>query len=582
MTQFEIQGQRLDLPANLNLQLLRKNEIFAFDDVEVERSISFDIPATANNLSILQLANDWHGAGQMMRVKIPATMIIGVVTIAGKICVTQYDASKRTFKAIFVFGELLDLQTLRDAGKFSELGLETELYYASDGAIYAPEATGITWGKVAYNSDDMHGSISVRRLVDMVNTQRSEFPTITLPQGCDGYRIIKGKLNDFDFEDKFKVIINQDAGVQPQETAPYNPINLCEPIAGIFWTENEEEVFTHTTRISGEYTYKYWRVQGYRTMVDIELTFPNDFPNYRFLMKGDTPEDGFIGGYEWTVNQAGQKIITGTPLAGRTIEVNAGDTFFVMNIDRYQYHQEYDERTGKTKLEYGWIQLDYDFNFEYNINIKSRSTRYFLRDNFPDFTPIELCKIIAGLKGLVLRYDKSNGVYFDDLTEWETMPLDDIIQVTTMERKFSDYAQRNYVRMKDEDNPEPLSVVYTITNANLEEEKDLQEIPLASGVMGIRNQLPALGLVGDEDTLSDTMEDRQYLQRVTMQKNATIQGFCDTSTAIQVQSLMNILKYVQIKPNTLFFYDGTLWAWSELQWNDGKLQAKLSKFSGVV
>lgn len=44
MIRFSISGEYLDLPADFSLQFKKSNVLFAFDNMECERSTSFDIP----------------------------------------------------------------------------------------------------------------------------------------------------------------------------------------------------------------------------------------------------------------------------------------------------------------------------------------------------------------------------------------------------------------------------------------------------------------------------------------------------------------------------------------------------------
>ena len=572
MIEFKIEGRSLDLPEKTTVQLLRKNEIFAFDAIEVERSVSFEIPATPENNDILQLSNDYHCAGAFMRVKIAAQMIIGIVTRDGYLCLTQYDHKKKAYKAIFLFGQLLGLQRLRDAQKFNEMGLQTDLYIDGNSTIYnAPSATGETWAKVKYYRDtNPNGSVSVKLLTEMMNAQRPDLPAITLPAGTDGLRIIRAEMSGFDYAQKLKSTLNPDGGSQPDTSYPPEPYNLQEYDPTLF------DVVTDIFAQGGS-SNVYYRIQGLKVLTPLSISFPNGMSEKWFLQKGGYTggiSSNFYGGHWWEQGaQNADPIIHGESLSGKTVDFAAGDEFYLVNVDDFRYTS-----AGGLTIN-GWMFVQQGRTFPYDFEIKVQGEdRFFLRDNMPDFTPVELCKIVAALTGTVLRYTETQGVWFDDLQSgWETKSLEDVIERTTMERKFGDYAQRNYVRFEDEDNPQPLETVYTIDNANLEEEKELQTMPLASGVTRVRNYYPAIDLATDKDTIAETIADSNYLQRVSLRKNAEIQGFCDASTTLKLSALQNILEYVQVNPKTLFFFDGALWAWNDMQWNDGKLQAQLAQ-----
>lgn len=575
MIGFKINGGSLDLPEKTTVQLLRKNEIFAFDEIEVERSVSFEIPATPENNYILKLSNDYHCAGAFMRVKIAAQMIIGVVTRDGYLCLTQYDHKKKAYKAIFLFGQLLGLQRLRDAEKFNEMGLQTDLYIDGNSTIYnAPSATGETWAKVKYYMDtNPNGSVSVKLLTEMMSAQRPDLPAITLPAGTDGLRIIRAKMSGFDYAQKLKSTLNPDGGSQPDTDYPLEPYNLQEYDPTLF--DVVTDIFGQYSTWQGGSSKVYYRIQGLKVLTPLSISFPKGMSNKWFLQKRAYTggASGFYGGHWWEQGAPNAApIIHGASLSGKTVEFAAGDEFYLVNVDDFRYTS-----AGGLTIN-GWMFVQQGATFPYDFTVKiAGESRYYLRDNMPDMTPLELCKIVAALTGTVLRYTETQGVWFDDLQRgWETRDLADVIERTTMERKFGDYAQHNYVRFEDEDNPQPLETVYTINNANLEEEKELQTMPLASGVTRVRNYYPAIDLATDKDTIADTIADSNFLQRVSLLKNAEIQGFCDASTTLKLSALQNILEYVQVNPKTLFFFDGALWAWNEMQWNKERVQMKLA------
>lgn len=577
MIEFKVNGQTLDLPERTTLQLVRKNEIFAFDSIEVERSVSFDIPATPANNSILGIAKDYHGAGNAMRIKIAATMIVGVVTRSGYLCVTQFDYKQDVYKAVFLFGQLIGLQALRTAGNISDLGLQTADYIDGDSPVYdAQTATNEIWAKVRYNANDLHGSISVKMLVDLLNAQETGLPNIVYPQGIDGLRIIKGKQKGFDNVMPLRGVVNPDGGRQPAATEPNNPYNLITDYDPNLF-ETVSDYFPFYTTLGGG-VQQYYNIQGLRVLTPLAITFPREIGNDWFLQKqaytGGSASNFY--GDHWYVHRAANQDpdIYGSPIGGKTVEFAAGDTFYLVNVKDFVW-----QSIGDTVLN-GWRFNANNRTFPYDFAGKVfGESRYFLRDNFPDFSPVELCKIIAAVTGTVLRYDETNGVWFDDLsTGWNTREISDVITRDNMERKFGEYAQRNYVRFEDNDNPSPIVATYTVDNETLQAENDLQVIPLSSGVNGVRNNHLAIGLTGEIDTLAGIIDGvyNDYLQRVDLKKNAEIQRFCDNSTTLRITRLFNILDYVSLTPKTILYYDGCEWAWIETQWNaDGKGQMVL-------
>lgn len=119
MMQFNIAGKYLDLYADTSLQFSRKNILFAFDDAEVSRTASFDIPASPKNNDIFQLANDAARDGSLARTRLPAQLQYSGGVENGYLYITGAERDKYT--AIFVFGELFNLKEIREAGTLYDI-----------------------------------------------------------------------------------------------------------------------------------------------------------------------------------------------------------------------------------------------------------------------------------------------------------------------------------------------------------------------------------------------------------------------------------------------------------------------------
>ena len=109
---------RLDLYENTNLQFKHTNPLFAFDKLECERTTQFKLPTTPANDRAFALARVPAYAGAGMRRKFAAQLQEGTIMKDGYLCVSEYDG--KDYTAIFVTGELLSLQAVKNAGKISE------------------------------------------------------------------------------------------------------------------------------------------------------------------------------------------------------------------------------------------------------------------------------------------------------------------------------------------------------------------------------------------------------------------------------------------------------------------------------
>lgn len=111
-------GVRLDLYDNASLQFKHTNPLFAFDKLECERTTQFKLPCTHTNDGVLALARIPAYAGAGMRQKFTAQLQDGIVVKNGYLYVSDYDG--KDYTAIFVTGELLGLQAVKNAGNLAD------------------------------------------------------------------------------------------------------------------------------------------------------------------------------------------------------------------------------------------------------------------------------------------------------------------------------------------------------------------------------------------------------------------------------------------------------------------------------
>ena len=218
-----------------------------------------------------------------------------------------------------------------------------------------------------------------------------------------------------------------------------------------------------------------------------------------------------------------------------------------------------------------------------------------LLPHLPNCTLVDLLKICANISGNVLNYSDSGGVTFEtlqDIDTWRVIDLSSkVIEKKTMQRKFNDYKQNNYVQF-DSDSfvglTERIKINYTIDNQNLESENDLQIIEYSEAAIGSMEEnvtyTPILIKNPDEQrtekaTICLAGQNDTYLGRIYLTKNQTIQDLCDESTAMDLSASMSLLEFSRIVPKTLFYYNGVKYVWTDAQYSKGVVTLKLSKIN---
>lgn len=605
MMQFEVNGEYLELPANFSLQFKKTNVLFAFDNMECERSTSFDVPATPVNDRIFTLARQVQGTGAGMRVRYAAQLQGSGVTKDGYLYVQS--ANNRTYKAVFVTGELIGLQAIRAAGKIGDiLGDTGELAtYGADNP-YSPMRTyfdvvryGQTYGGNRY--------VPSVKLDEMINRAVAALG-IQAQQVSGAIRILlqepKAPSGTFEYD-----MLSADSWATQFNTS--NVLNTLTPR-----NNNTLAAFLQTTTHKIRYQadnvphYMYGRIrQFYSSTNELELVFPSDLSADWFLMSfpvdcAELPTNDpeiykpggytygytlgvFLGDYSFDNNQqSGQRVTTGEPLGGRTVVIPQGVPFVLMNANSmFEYY------VGGSK---GWYDPYSQNTLSFDIGERDAvfGNKIGLYNNYPSVTLLDLCKTYAALYGRVLYYDEANGLTFDNLaiSGWGSVDISDkVLEFGDVTRTFGDYAQRNTISFDGDDTQyagDKLTRVYNIANVNISEEKELQRIPFSEGSVNqpsprlyIRNNAenptPSAYVLGSFSVTGSPAT--AILNRVNLPANTGLQALCTASTMTQIKARLTLLEYEQITPKTRIYCNGSFYVWTEAQWSKGVATFKLSK-----
>ena len=565
MMRFNVGGQFLELPDNFSVQFKKTNILFAFDKAECERSASFDVPDTPTNDRIFGISKWIQTSGDGMRRRYDAQLQASGVTKDGYLYVDSY--SKGKYKAVFVTGELLGLQAIRNAGKISDfMRFANTTAYSSIGIRPQSAETNI-WAGVEYKrpSDALiRPSVQLGQLYAAIFAQLGVTHS-QIPAAAASIRIIPNEIKGIQAEN-----------VTLTETARAMATNGTYPVCLEVSNSLIGDVVSYSTarvarRANGGATIYTGTARVFYARQNIEITFPEDWYDDLFIgrfLSGYYPqEEHLLAIFEFLGDRSfdRSKNVTGESLRGRSVEIEQGGTFLIISKDDYVYMQE---SGGLTE---GWAISGGEFAVEIEGGEITSGAYVRLQDNLPDITAVDLLKYISAFSGRMLNYDDANGIAFDalDFDTWSNKELKDVIGLDNIARVFSDYAQRNMVQFTDKQ-----GIVYTIDNDNISEEKELQSLPFVQGGG------TADAIYIDDKTEGDvagTNGGGNYLARVELPKNAGLQTLCDASTSVQVRARMTLLEFDHITPKTLIYYAGARYVWTEAQWSKGVVTLKLSK-----
>ena len=591
-------GVFVDLYDNTRVQFTHDNPLFAFDSLKCERTTQFKLPATPKNDRLFALARIPAYNGEGMRRKFDAQLIDGQVIKDGYLYVSAYDG--KDYAAIFVTGELIGLQQIRDAGKIADFWHPAgSIVWSNANVKDANTSAGQqSLALTRYKTNDMpcHPSFD---LSDVMNYayQAITGHGLTVPRQR-GFRMIPKEMPTLP---KMSVTIKYD-GTGAEFDDSYEPSQYGNTMTisdGAQIVQQQDLVLL--IGVGGTSTqWKYTKLHQFVARQNLIITFPSDFSADYFLMSiedkgttGSNPEynylskDWFLGGYSFTQKQGGGTRASGTPLAGRSVEIPTGTPFMILSDAWYEYQP--------SPFNWNGFRFINDSNYEFSgivIEGKDIAVGDTVRamDILPDLTLVELMKIYSYCVGKVLMYDETNGVSFDDLN-FATWPVVDISDKLTkrgeVARKFGDYAQHNVISFKSgNDVPvnQTISAEYTVDNDNLEASKDIAVIPYSEGSIDADG-----GYMVARFDAEDTAKHKLYADgimvcgaaacglRISLPKNAGLQALCDASTQIQVSARMTLYEYNQITPKTLIYVDGTEYVWTSRSWQNNEAQFTLAK-----
>lgn len=577
MMQLICNNTVLDLYDDVSLQFKHTNPLFAFDKMTCERTTQFKLPCTPTNDGVLSLARIPAYAGAGMRRRFAAQLQAGTLVRDGYLYVSDFDG--KDYTAIFVTGELLGLQAIKNAGKLRDLVSLSDYVTASTSGTAPSLNVGTLWANVSYkkesNTDLLHPSIELQSLYNEICSALN-ITSQSIPTAAAKVRIVAGKLKGVEASEI--QFTGNASGMADDPTS----FPLCYQID----LDKYDELFTVETakvlqRVGDRTPYLYYSgsVQQYVAKQDVEIKFPDDWDDDLFIgyfLDGGTwyqNEFQFLGDRSFTAvygSGGATYTISGESLRGRTIALAQGDKFVV--ISKYDYIYE-DSSSG---TEQGWMPNGCSCEFNLTSVAEQEGAVIYLQDNLPDITFVELLKTIAALSGCVLNYTDEDGITFEDLntSNYAVNVLSTITKRGEVLRTFSDYAQRNFVLFDDDVNN--LGIEYTIDNDNLQEENELQKIPFAEGdsFEGFL-YIPA----DEERNILGANNGGAYLEQVSLIKCAGLQVLCDKSTQLKTEARMSLQSYENINAKTLIQVDGTRYVWTERVWQKDTAQFTLARIS---
>ena len=577
MMRFNVGGWFLELPANFNLQLKKSNILFAFDNIALERTTSFSVPATPHNTGIFGWSNDFHYYGEKGRKRMQAQLQMDGVTKDGYLYITKYTPD--SFECVFVTGELLGLADIKALGDWSQFILPSN-GVSLDGAVkYADDGNDYSAARVQYKTD---GEI-------MPSWKLASYAQMAL----NGAGVMIDWGDVLDKITSHRIVIGKAKGVtetpctfmrrylaEQINTTPYPVLNSTlmndagELVGVITNAQSDYPIFKVKTADAVQY---YGYVQQWIARQDLTLSFADDTPDTLFLASAQMNGTfAFLGGYEF----AADGTITGEPLKGREIELQTGQTFLLISQNDYL-------RPGVGEFE-GWTIANETLTANVVVkgaNEQPNNAYIRVKDNVPEMTIVELLKTCAALSGTILSYRAGEVVFVEDIAGGAFRELDKPLKWESLTRGVADYAQRNTIAFNSAESvlsSDKIVATYTIDNVNIAEAKELFVLPFSEG----QDSAGALyiGSAFDGYTLGtwNAEQSNLYLSRVALPLNASLQSILEQGTSIVAEVKMTEKEFDSLPFDAQLRFDNSLFGWTDGVWSNGVARLSLSKIAGYI
>lgn len=574
MTKFNVGGWFLELPANFNLQLKKSNILFAFDNIALERTTSFSVPATPHNTSIFGWSNDFHYYGEKGRKRMQAQLQMDGVTKDGYLYITKYTPD--AFECVFVTGELLGLADIKALGDWSQFILPSN-GVSLDGAVKdAEDGNNYSAARVEYKTD---GYI-------MPSWKLASYAEMAL----NGAGVLVDWGEVLDRITSHRIVIGKAKGVtetpctftrgylaEQTSATPYPVLNSTlmddagELVGVITNAQSDYPIFKVKTADAVQY---YGYVQQWIARQDLTLSFAYDTPDTLFLASAQMNGTfAFLGGYEF----APDGTITGEPLKGREIELQTGQTFLLISQNDYL-------RPSVGEFE-GWTIAKETLTANVVVkgaNEQPNNAYIRVKDNVPAMTIVELLKTCAALSGTILSYRAGEVVFVEDIAGGAFRELDKPLKWESLTRGVADYAQRNTIAFKSAESvlsSEKIVATYAIDNINIAEAKELFVLPFSEGQDSAG--VLYIGSAFDSYTLGtwNAEKSNTYLSRVSLPLNESLQSILEQGTSIVAEVKMTEQKFDTLKNDMVLFFEHSAWVWTDGVWSNGVARLSLSKLN---
>lgn len=468
MIRFNILGVgELELPDNFSVQFSYNNSLFAFDNMQLSRTTEFDVPATPNNNKLLGFAGDPSNDGYFLRRRLQAQMYTPGGAVQGVIYFNSFEGGM--YKCIFVYGELVKFVAIKELGKISNY------INVPDTLTTTPPHTILTSyyadGKLPFNFawyKYFNGISSANIMQGGVNYSPTVKLAYLLNTACSRVGITLDTTAISEAYNGIGIIL-QGNSKETRTTCTFSgvPTTTLNVTGGAGYLLRVSKTFKYSEE-GALYIYGY-RVLSRRSVYCFEaqqnMTIkPTATTKSLYVLTGD-----------------GRQILAASPITGKEIQLSRGEYFTFCETADLFMGQPWKSQTYTTDI--GSVTCEVWSETDSEVAI---GDTYYLRDNLPEVTAMDLIKTVANITGTGVSFDNNLNklTFFDyNFSRLGAKELDDIvIEYKGIKRTFLDYAKSNDVTFDNDSYVNLLyNISYRIDNGILADNKVVFNVPFSSG-----------------------------------------------------------------------------------------------------
>lgn len=577
-----INGTQLDTYAK-RVSVKKTNNLWKFGKAEFERTQTITVPATNNNKSLLDFADEFRTQSSVSRGYVECMTELDGVVQQGRLYVSGYKGGE--FSCILTLGKELqsldvklsdfildsvlpNYKVINDDSDFS-----TKIMYDKDGNRVEKACV-----KTDYLLNLLYLSM-YNNNEDIIDLDKLKIPNLAIATEYDSEDVTK-------YENTREDIIISRAGSYVNNTdSDATDVIYTYAIENFFVISGFAKTGTITYKIytfrnnkpitGSPYTYEYYgRISYLQFPYNIELRFGSGYSDYAVGLLDESKAEDFYylpitkwyGHYinveNVTMNGVPQGGVVEDDLSGTKLVIPKNQKFVIFQFSDFSYKKEL--IAGSFVTGYFTDGEVSDFSLKTPMGLPMFSKQF-----IPDITVYQFLQTIAAYKQKLLYFDGSKYTLasVSDIKNGSERTCEITTGYEVYDRAF-DFAQHNIAKYKSG----TAELDYKVNNVHISEKKDILTIPFDGGkyvnggsnIFRLSDSFPAIGAIYGSDFVFSHIS-----------KIPNFEALLDTTRQVKIKFRLSYLDFDDVGELDCFRYKGALLQWVDLTWSDGWCTATL-------